>query len=319
MTKLAHPLPNRIIDAHLHVASTHYLPKEFIDGVVANTARALEANLGLKQSIHQLYSMYESQLQDHDCHQLLQQMDDARIDQAVLLLPDYTYALKGAELTIEEMYHRHHQILIKHPDRFYVFGGVDPRWGEDGFKLFLRGIEEYGFKGLKIYPPCGYSPSDEKLFPYYEICQHFHLPVLMHVGGTSPALQLEYASPMLVESAARKFPNVNFILAHGSTGFTEECVMLCASRPNIYLDISTFQKQPVANLYRVFAKGINHKIIFGTDWPIFRMKGEQKAQLNSLFDQTSPVTALTERETALFFHGTIEYLMALTNLPDRQR
>lgn len=313
MTKFEISLPSKIIDAHLHCASTHYLPKEFIEGVVANTARALEAKLGKKQNINQLYSMYESQLQDHDCRQLLQQMDNAGIDQAILLLPDYTYALKGSDLNIEEMYFRHHQILIEHPDRFFVFAGVDPRWGEDGIKLFQKGIEEYGFKGLKIYPPCGYSPSDERLFPFYEICQHYHLPVLMHVGGTSPALQLEYASPLFVEPAARKFPKVNFILAHGSTAFTEECVMLCASRPNIYLDISTYQKQPVENLSRIFSKGINHKIIFGTDWPIFRMKGDQKTQLDSLFDKTSPIIYLTEKEISLFFHGTIEYLMALTD------
>lgn len=303
--------PGHIIDAHLHVASTRYLPTAFMQGVVENSARAIEARTATKPNLKQLLDLYLKQLQDHDCSQLLQQMDDANIDQAVLLLPDYTYALTGSELSIEEMFKGHHQLLQNNPDRFYVFAGVDPRWGKEGIDLFEKGVKEYGFKGLKIYPPCGYSPSDPSMYPFYEICQQQKIPVLMHVGGTSPVFELDMASPILVDKAARDFGDVNFILAHGAVAYTHECVMLASSRANIYIDISTYQKLPVAHLNHVFSKGINHKIIFGTDWPIFRMKGQQKNQLDSLFQLDSPLHTLEDWEVSAFFSGTIKYLMGV--------
>src|SRR5690606_26723281 len=98
-------------------------------------------------------------------------------------------------------------ICERHPGRFYVFAGVDPRWGLDGIRLFERGVGEYGFHGLKLYPPCGYSPSDPRLYSLYEICASRGLPVLTHVGGTSPALAFDTSDPILLDQAARSFPS----------------------------------------------------------------------------------------------------------------
>ena len=45
-------------------------------------------------------------------------------------------------------------------------------------KLFRKSIEQYHFSGFKVYPPCGFEIDDERLFPYYEICDNYRLPVL---------------------------------------------------------------------------------------------------------------------------------------------
>jgi predicted TIM-barrel fold metal-dependent hydrolase len=39
------------------------------------------------------------------------------------------------------------------------------------------------FFGIKIYPALGYDPSDYRLWPIYEICQEFSIPVITHCGG----------------------------------------------------------------------------------------------------------------------------------------
>jgi predicted TIM-barrel fold metal-dependent hydrolase len=299
---------NRIIDGHCHVASVDFTPRSFIEGVIENVLGSLAAQ-GLRPDRNKILKLYLDKMQDPDCHELVAEMAEAGIEKAVLLLPDFTYALRDSTLTISEMFDRHRSLLQRHPDRFIVFGGVDPRWGADGIQLFEKAVTDYGFRGLKLYPPCGYSPSDRGLYPYYEICAQHGLPVLTHTGATSPALAYEPARPILIDQAALDFPTVNFILAHGSIAYVEECIMLCAFRPNMYLDISGFEMSPVESLNPLLSRGINHKIIFGTDWPVFRMQGSQKSFVEKLLDDSSPLGNLRSYEIEAIFRKTMERLL----------
>ena len=47
-----------------------------------------------------LRDAYLATLQDHDCDELVRQMDRAGVQRTVLLVPDFTYCLKDAEHTI---------------------------------------------------------------------------------------------------------------------------------------------------------------------------------------------------------------------------
>jgi predicted TIM-barrel fold metal-dependent hydrolase len=300
-----------IIDCHAHVASQEFIPLSFIEGAAGNVVRALAAQ-GLSVTRRQLLDRWLAGLQDGDCDELVEEMNASGIAESVLLLPDFTFALKDCKLSISEAVERHRVILNRRPDRFRVFAGVDPRWGRDGVDLFHRAVTEYGFHGLKLYPPCGYSPSDRSLFPFYEICAQYRLPVLTHTGPTSPVLAFDVARPILADEAARTFPDINFILAHGHGTYVEECIALCACRPNVYLDVSGFQTMPVESLRPLFSRGINHKILFGTDWPLFRVQGRQQAFVESLSREPSPVAALRPREADAFFGGTIHKLLCQT-------
>jgi len=302
-------LSGRIVDGHAHVASTDFIPRSFIEGTVKNVSLALAAQ-GIQTSRDKLLDLYLAKLQDHDCSLLTTEMARAGIGQTVLLLPDFTYALRDAVLTIDEMIERHRSILEKWPEAYRIFVGVDPRWGADGVALFERAVVQYGFHGLKLYPPCGYSPSDRELYPFYEICAAHGLPVVSHTGGTSPALDFDTAHPLMVDRAARDFPTVNFILAHGGTTYLEQCAMMCAYRPNVFLDVSAYQSMSIQRLGDLFARGVNHKIIFGTDWPVFRLQGNQKSFIDALLSDASPLRQLKPRELSAFFYETMTRLLA---------
>src|SRR6185437_6424454 len=99
-----------------------------------------------------------------------------------------------------------------------------------------KAVRDHQVDGLKIYPPCGYTASSRLLYPYYEICRNYRIPVLSHIGATSPALEFEPARPIYVDVPARDFPEIDFILAHGALHYADECLMLCENRPNIYVD-----------------------------------------------------------------------------------
>lgn len=302
-----------IIDSHCHIASEEHTPLSFIEGSVENMVAALSAQ-GVPVSAKKLLAMFMTKMQDPLCDSLVAEMQKAGIARSVLLIADFTYALKDCKLTIAESFDRHREVLLRHPGKFEVFGGIDPRWGKDGVDLFERSLVEFGFSGFKMYPPCGFSPSDPALFPYYELCAEHHVPVLLHIGPTSPVLDFSVSSPFLLDTAARLFPAVNFILAHGAVSFVEECVMMCRFRPNVYLDISGYQAglgyDPSASAVRsIVSLGINHKILFGTDFPVFRLQGDQKTFVDILTAENGPFSDLNEREMSLVLHQNIERLL----------
>ena len=302
-----------IIDCHCHIAAEEHTPRSFIEGSIANMTAALTAQ-GVPVTNRKLMTMFLSKMQDPLCDGLVAEMADAGIVKSILLIADFTYALKDCVLTIEESFHKHREVLARHPGKFEVFGGVDPRWGKDGLALFERSLTEFGFRGLKLYPPCGFSPSDRTLFPYYELCAHYHVPVLLHIGPTSPVLDFTFSSPFLLDEAARLFPSVNFILAHGAVSFVEECTMMCRFRPNVYLDISGFEAtlgyDPSAGAIKAITSlGLNHKVLFGTDFPVFRLQGEQKNFVETLMAEDGPLSDLNEREKLLIFNRNAQRLV----------
>ncbi len=301
-----------IVDAHCHIASTRFIPRAFYEGFCSNVVARLRAN-GVKKSFADVLETYLKQSQDHDGDALTADMDAAGIASSVVLLPDFSYVM-DSELTIAEMFAEHHRIAQRHAGRLVVFAGVDPRWGADGVALFEKGVREYGFRGLKLYPPCGYSPSDPAIYPYYEICGAHGLPVLLHIGPTSPALDFSFSHPLLIERAAIDFPAVNFILAHGAIHYTDVCAGLCAYRPNLYLDISAFlgSMHPggwQAALGELFRMGVNHKILFGTDWPVFRNSGGHKKVMEMFLAADGPLHGLAPQQRAWLMSGNIQRLL----------
>ena len=68
------------------------------------------------------------------------------------------------------------------------FMHVDPR-RPGVLDLLKRNVEDQGFKGIKLYPPLGYFPYDQDLYPVYEYCQAHNLPVITHC---SPFSQVHY-------------------------------------------------------------------------------------------------------------------------------
>jgi predicted TIM-barrel fold metal-dependent hydrolase len=302
-----------IIDCHCHIASEEHTPRSFIDGSIANMMAALSAQ-GIPVTARKLTTIFLNKMQDPLCDGLVAEMEAAGISKSVLLIPDFTYALKDCVLTIEESFLRHREVLLRHPGKFEVFGGVDPRWGKDGLALFERSLSEFGFRGLKVYPPCGFSPSDPTLFPYYALCEQHQVPVLLHIGPTSPVLDFSVSSPFLLDEAARLFPSVNFILAHGAVSFVEECVMMCRFRPNVYLDISGYQStlgyDPSASAVRnIVSLGINHKVLFGTDFPVFRLQGEQVDFIDVLTAENGALSQLKDREKSLVLSRNAKRLL----------
>ena len=85
-------------------------------------------------------------------------------------------------------------IELKHLRDYYKENGknnvipfihIDPRRPEY-YELFLQAIEQWKFKGVKLYPPLGIFPYDNRLRPIYKYCQEKNIPVLAHCTAANP-------------------------------------------------------------------------------------------------------------------------------------
>lgn len=86
----------------------------------------------------------------------------------------------GVAVGIDEQHERVAALRDAYPDSTAIpFAAVDPR--QEGIvEKTIALIEGRGFRGLKLYPPTGYHPYDERLWPLYEYAQERNLPVLTH-------------------------------------------------------------------------------------------------------------------------------------------
>lgn len=283
-----------ILDCHCHIASHRIMPQEFFKGWSRTVKASLASSLDSAQEKRIDEFLYELN-EDPECVSMVEEMDRAGIDKAILLVIDFGLAYKNVESTIEEIHLAHKKLLES--GRFMAFSNVDPRRGKEGLDLFEKAVREWGFCGMKLYPPCGYSPDDRILFPYYEICQQLRLPVLTHTGPTAATLPFRHTQPQHVDDAAFHFPDVNFILGHAAVTHYQDAALLAQFRPNVFLDLSGFQTAINRSEFKSImqwhiARGLAKKLLFGTDWPIHRFWGSQRDWVEK-FTQLETESVLT--------------------------
>ena len=294
-----------IIDVHSHLAYHKIFPPRFT-GEVADTMTG-----GDEKQRKLVDHLVKLTLGDKDGSVLLGKDDDAGIDKAVLLIADFGVALGEPELDLESIFLLHKEVMDASNGRYLVFGGVDPRRGEKGVELFRKSIEEYGFSGLKLYPPCGFELDDKGLYPLYEICSRHRLPVLTHTGPSLESLRTERRYPATILQVADEFRDINFILAHAGARDCATTIDIVRQRPNVYFDISTFQRfmddEAIAFWMRKFCDVCPDRILFGTDWPMFALSATQKQLVNKI----DGIASLTDAEKELIFYKNAAGLLPI--------
>lgn len=187
------------------------------------------------------------------------------------------------------------QMVIAHPDTFYWFCYIDPRWGQNSpntdFSYFLNYYKARGAKGVGEMTANVYfdDPRTMNLFRHCEACD---MPVLFHIGnmGGDYGLVDELGLPRL-EKVLSSFPKLQF-LAHSqkfwaeiSGNCTEEIrddyptgavvpggrvIELLDRYPNLTCDLSAgsggnaMMRDPEFGLW--FMEKYQNRLYFGTDF-----------------------------------------------------
>ena len=197
--------------------------------------------------------------------------------------------------------------------RVHPFVGFDPRRELRSRKLgdivtplevLQRAIERYGFVGVKMYPPMGFTPTENQTTPeiaseedakaidgildeLYEWCVSKHVPITVHCNASNDAADAyaTFSRPSLWAKVLERHPDLHLNLGHfGGTGdkgkaakWAVQIARLTNDYPHLYADVGCHRidKPEVATAYEAKlrsildaeeTKGMRERLMFGSDW-----------------------------------------------------
>jgi len=227
---------------------------------------------------------------DHEAKDLLAAADKASIDRMMITdLTALTYDMREGNAWIRTQ-------VAECPDRLLPYYTVcSARCGAWAVDDLDRYVNDYGFRGLKIYsvPPL-LLIDDPYMIPILEKTAELKIPVLAHSTGAE------------CESLCRQVPDLVLINAHmgccpQAQGDWHRSVAAAKRYPNLYLD-TTSSSFDNGMLEFAAAEVGAERILYGSDLPL----------LDPIL-QVAKVTEsdLTPAEIDLILHGNIDRLLRL--------
>lgn len=171
------------------------------------------------------------------------------------------------------------ELAAENSDALIPFASIDPAKGKMGAREARRLIEDYGVRGFKFHPSAqGFYPNDRSAYGLYEVIAGAKLPALFHTGQTGlgagmpggGGVRLKFSNPIYLDDVAADFPDMPIILAHPSFPWQDEALSVATHKPQVYIDLSGWSpKYFPANLVQYANSLLRHKVLFGSDYPVF--------------------------------------------------
>lgn len=266
-----------IIDVHRHMVAKGTVQGDYIRGAQKSFAMMYRKTYNVEISDQDFTEKVVRPLIDPHADNIIEEMDEAGVDKTIIFGVDYGLLFGEAPIHIfdqNELYYAN--AAKRHEDRLIAFMAIDPR-RKGAQKHCEQAYNEWGMKGFKLHAGVGYMPDDPVCYWVYEKAAEWNIPIMVHTGGApSVALRWENSRPAYFASAAARYPEVDFILAHcGDVGWWQEAVQAAAWLKNVYVDLSIWQKSykklPKERFYQWLRDIIDiagaEKIFFATDAP----------------------------------------------------
>lgn len=188
------------------------------------------------------------------------------------------------------------------PDtRVHPFVGFDPR-RPGAVDLVWEAVRDFGFVGVKMYPPMGFRPlgnvhtplpsgmdggqataADAALRQLYELCVTQDVPITAHSNATNfaDADYERFSSPHNWRMVLAEFPDLHLNLGHfGGSGtgdhpdWPQQIAALANAYPSLYADIGNHGPEGIDDymtlLQELFStkatSDMRGRLMFGTDW-----------------------------------------------------
>ncbi|MFQ5616643.1 MAG: amidohydrolase family protein [Anaerolineales bacterium] len=153
--------------------------------------------------------------------------------------------------------------------RLLPFASINPYIVNDLAAELQHLVDDYGFRGIKIYPVYQYHyPNEPRMYPLYAKAQELGLPMLVHTGSSVfKGARIKYGDPLLLDDVAIDFPKLIILMAHSGRPFWYEQAFWMARRhENVYMEVSGL---PAKKLLDYFPRleMLAHKVVYGSDWP----------------------------------------------------
>jgi predicted TIM-barrel fold metal-dependent hydrolase len=253
-----------IIDVHIHP----FCKEATVTPSLEEAIKRMTAASRDKARTEGMAAMLTALFSTHSVTDIIKDMDEAKVDKAVIVAMDMTTHY-GVKLVTNEDLAR---LTSAYPDRFIPFAGVDPSMGRVAVDEFARAVEHLGCRGLKLVPPVQhFDLSDPKHNPLWEAALDLDVPVWTHVAHqlSHPDSDARLGHPMLVEAVALRYPDLKIILGHCGFPWPWEAWSLVVRHTNVYLDVSAYSDLYNHLPWDAYSKyGAEDKVLFATDYPV---------------------------------------------------
>jgi predicted TIM-barrel fold metal-dependent hydrolase len=197
---------------------------------------------------------------------LLGEMDEAAVTTGVAL----GRHRRGTEIPNEVLL----RLTREHPGRFVALASVDVLDTAHGIAMIDKAVGEYRFPGISLdLSVLGMRVDDKRVYPIYEHCAQHGCCVAITLSMLG-AQEFELIDPADLDRAARDFPKVNFVSAHGSYPYVLEVIGVAMKRDNVWLSPDMYMTHtPGGSLYVEAAQGyLQDRTLFGTAYPYTPLK-----------------------------------------------
>jgi len=301
-----------IIDSHVHLFFEGSDPEEFFLGCSRAGVNIFGKDKPMeeRQDAQQLYDQQLAILSDKDGSRLINEMDKAKVDKAIMLPLDFWLRYPTTQhegISIKEKNQIYGNVVETYPDRLKTHFGVDPR-RKDAISLLNEAMKKWEPIGIKIHPTAGFYPDDPLCYPLYERAIEYGLPILIHSGQEPAPMGVKWSHPMYIDTIAADFPEATIIIAHCGHGWWRQALDFAIMKPNLYVDFSGWQILFNLNpdyFWRPLRMAIDTlgpwRVLFGTDGSMLDVFLTTKKWVKSAKNPSkSTEINFTEREIELF-------------------
>jgi len=185
---------------------------------------------------------------------LIELMDDAQIDQAIVMTYTELPAVNPNALDYLA------EQIEKFPGRLIGYVRVHP-WYPEVLDLVDRAFGEFNMKGVKLHPVGNLAhPASETSLKVIRRAAAHRAPVLFHCGDEA------LTTPLQIALAAEAVPQASIILGHmGGYFHVDEAIEVATRLPNLYLETSAMPYP--AQIRRAIDVLGPERVLFASDGP----------------------------------------------------
>lgn len=309
-----------IIDSHVHLVGEGWHDRSFFMGQARMVTAMMGKATGEYADAGAIIDNLLPNLSDTTGERTVANMDAAGVAVSCVFSQDTGMAAGEPEVPMEEQNRMIAEAARRFPDRLIPFFTIDPR-RPGALDMFARAVEDWGMKGLKLHPTSGYFPYDQVVYPLYEKCMEYGMPVLFHTGSQPAPLKFRYTQPINVDDVAADFPDLPIIMAHVAHELWEEALLVASVKPNVYFDFSGWQivynNHPEA-FYHMLRAVLDlvgpWRVFFGTDGPYLNVLCPWDTWIKALTEpdlSCCPGISFTGEETEIIMGKAFARLMGL--------
>ncbi|MBI5252439.1 MAG: amidohydrolase family protein [Desulfomonile tiedjei] len=308
-----------IIDVHRHLVAKDTVQGAYIKGASLSFSMMYRKAHNLDISPRDFVEKVVRPLLDPQADKVIEEMDAAGVDMTAIFPVDYGLIFGEAPMHIFDQNKLYAETAKRHQGRLMAFMAIDPR-RKGALKHCEQAYHEWGMKGFKLHAGVGYMPDDPVCNWVYEKANEWNIPVMCHTGGApSVGLHWENSRPAYFATAASRYPGVDFIFAHaGDLAWWQEAMQAAVWLPNVYLDLSLwqkpFKKMPPERFYQWLRHMIDmvgpDKLLFATDAPYPNLFCPLKDWVK-VFESPKAEVKFTEEELKLILGGAARKVLKL--------